>query len=184
MNPDSINLHAWILRQHGREVLKLLRKSEKIETKLGAWLNYRHFNLRCVHSNITPNSIRLHSNVYGESANKLLQKTEKKLLEIRSRQCNYTIDGLKEWKEFFKWELATKIPEVDKPRIEAFIVQTHRKSFEVNKQRQIDKFAKLQEYKLKSELDSTPERSDEIKKRWVINVSSRKLSQPEESLLQ
>ena len=52
MNPEINNIHAFIYRQHGREVLSGLRKLEKVVTKLEAWQNHRHFNIRCVHSNV------------------------------------------------------------------------------------------------------------------------------------
>ena len=55
------------------EVLSGLRKLEKIVAKFGAWQNHRHFNIRCVHRNVTPTSIRLSSNVKGIVAEKVLK---------------------------------------------------------------------------------------------------------------
>ncbi|KAH3776308.1 hypothetical protein DPMN_177730 [Dreissena polymorpha] len=38
------NLHSCILRQHGQEVLKLVRQGEKTQTKLARRKNHHHFN--------------------------------------------------------------------------------------------------------------------------------------------
>ena len=47
------NIHAVILRQHGREVLKNLRATENTSLKIANWSNHRIFNIRCLLAGIT-----------------------------------------------------------------------------------------------------------------------------------
>ncbi len=105
MNPESTNLHKFILHQHGREVLKCLRRLEGIVKKLGVWQNHRHFNVKCIHRNIIPTSINIISRVKGIAADKVLKK---KLLQIRVRHCDYTIQKLNEEKNKLEHNLYMK----------------------------------------------------------------------------
>ena len=142
---NSMYIVAVIYCQHGREVLSGLRKLEKIVTKLGAWQNHRHFNIRCIHNNLTPISIRLSSNVKGIMAEKTLKKTVKKLLDIRIRQCTYMIKKLSDQKDILENDLYGKIPPAEKNLVEDFISHAYRKLFDMSKTRQRDKFSRLQE---------------------------------------
>ena len=54
-----------ILRQHGCEVLKIVRKGEKTLGKLTRWQNHKHFNIRCRIDNIIPNSLKLRTYMKG-----------------------------------------------------------------------------------------------------------------------
>ena len=42
---QETNVFDCILRQHGREVLKRVRKGEKTLGKLARWQNHKHFNI-------------------------------------------------------------------------------------------------------------------------------------------
>ena len=89
------NLHSHIFRQHGRDVLKSLRTAEKVNLKLARWINHRIFNIRCSRAKIIPRSIKLKSNITGNKANKILNKAEIKLLNIRISRCSFTIEKLR-----------------------------------------------------------------------------------------
>ena len=114
MNPETNNIHSVIYCQHGREVLSGLRKLKKMVTNLGAWQNHHNFSIRCIHNNLTPNSIRLSSNVKRIVAEKILKKTEKKCLDIRIWQCTYTIKKLSDQKDILEKDLYEKIPSAEK----------------------------------------------------------------------
>ena len=114
----SKNPHAKILSQHGREVLSLFRKAEKTGNKISSWRNHRMFDLRCKHNDVTPTSIKLFSNVQGLQADNILRRAERKLLEVRIRQSNFTLQKLKIDEENALSQLCSKLrePEVDQLR--------------------------------------------------------------------
>ena len=97
------NFHAVILRQHRREVLKNLRAAENIIEKLARWKNHRIFNIRCLRAGIMPRSIQLSSVVKGTKAETTLHKVERTLLDIRIRQCTFTIPKLEQDLVKKKW---------------------------------------------------------------------------------
>ena len=93
---SSNNFQAVILRQHGRNVLRNLQAAENTVVKIAKWTNHRIFNIRCVRTDIIPNSLKIGSVVRGTNAAIVLRKAEKRLLDIRVRQCSFTIAKLEE----------------------------------------------------------------------------------------
>ena len=63
----------------------------------------------------------------------VIKKAEKKLLEIRVRQCSYTIKKLEEEKEKYELELFPKIPPADLSRYRDHLTHAQKHHFEVNK---------------------------------------------------
>ena len=53
-----------VLRQHGREVLKLLRSVEKTVRKIARWENHTQFNIRCSRHKIILTSIGMKETIY------------------------------------------------------------------------------------------------------------------------
>ncbi len=96
MTESSNNFQAVILRQHGRDVLRNLRAAENTAVKIAKWTNHRIFNIRCIQADIVPNSLKLGSVVRETNATIVLRKAEKRLLEIRVKQCSFTIAKLEE----------------------------------------------------------------------------------------
>ena len=182
MNPEIENLHSILHRQHGREVVKGLRELEKTTKKIANWKNHRHFNVLCVHSNVTPPSIRLKSSVKGEAAQKILRKTEKKLLNVRIRQCNYTINKLEEGKSEIENKLFEQLSAWEKQEVSDFIAHAHNWTFDKTKTRHREKFERLKE---KSEKQDTcnEEKYKNITNRWVVNLSDVRLEPEANSLL-
>ena len=96
MTESSNNFQAVILRQHGRDVLRNLRAAENTAVKIAKWTNHRIFNIRYIRADIIPNSHKLGPVVRGTNAAIVLRKAEKRLLEIRVKQCSFTIAKLEE----------------------------------------------------------------------------------------
>ena len=69
------------------------------------------FNLRCLKEDVIPRSIRISSNVKGYKADKIIKTAERKLLNERIRQTNFTIGLLKENVSDFEESLFNKILE-------------------------------------------------------------------------
>ena len=125
--------------------------------------------------------------VKGEAAAKLLRTTEKKLLEIRVRQCKYTLEQLRSQESDLKKELFSKVEERDRTLFVDFLNGVSKQSFEQNKTRQRAKFDKLLDKKRQTELDvglGLSEDDSSVKDRWVVNLSSKSIDPATTSLLQ
>ena len=101
----------------------------------------------------------------GIMAEKVLKKTEKKLLDIRIRQCTYTIKKLSDQKDTLEKVLYENIPSVEKTQLEEFIACAYRKSFDATKTRHREKFDKLQQKTTDSGTGGQKDNSDYIEKR-------------------
>ena len=174
---SGTNIHSLIWRQHGRDVIKRLRKLEKISEKLARWRNHRHYNIRCVHSNVTPKCFHLKSPVKGDSANRLLRRTEKKLLQIAIFQCNYTIVKLEEEKQSILIEIARQTSPSVKDAILKHIDDIYEREFTDTKDKQLEKFKQLTS---KVQQDTTHTIN---KERWVINLSKKEITETEKTIL-
>ena len=179
---SSKNIHYEILSQHGRDALKILRQAESTGKKIESWRNHRMFNLRCLRSNVFPTSIRLFSHVKGKAAENVLNKAEKNLLEIRIRQCIFTIKKLSIEFENLETQLYTKITGNLQLRIREFLTKTKGKHFETVKNRQRSKFEKLTAKKELSAAAETQAKNN-IQERWVYNKSSKTFNATTTNLL-
>ena len=137
---SSKSLHYKLLSQHGREVIVIFRKAERTGNKLANWRNHRMFNLRCLHKDVIPVSVKLVSNVRGTEARKILCKAEKRLLEVRIRHCNFTIAKLKAAYDSLTSDLYSRVDQEEATEVETFLTHAHNHRFTSVKCKQITPF--------------------------------------------
>ena len=85
------NLHYSIRREFGLENVAILRKWEQLEKKIADFKNHRRFTLRCLSQKITPNSLKLKSNIKTSKGKRILERAERQLANERVRSINNTI---------------------------------------------------------------------------------------------
>ena len=141
---------------------------EKTANKIARWKNHRHFNVRCVHSNVTPNSIRLKSNIKGTTAQKILKQAEKKLTNLRISQCSFTINKLEDRKKEIEDELFKKLSAKDREEVQSFVLEAQAYTFESTKTRQRQKFDQLMEKNNRSSLSANEKKYSNITKRFLF----------------
>ena len=101
-NPDLVsyiefknrmrNNYALIETEFGKENVTFLQGWEYVEKKIANFSNHRRFTLRCFSQKITPNSLKLKSNIKTPWVVKILQRAEKQLANEHIRLINNTID--------------------------------------------------------------------------------------------
>ena len=170
-------------RQHGREVVKGLRELEKTANKIARWKNHRHFNVRSVHNNVTPNSLRLKTSVKGITAQKIIKQAEKKLTNLRISQCSFTIDKLQDKKDELEINLFKHLSQEERQEVETFVARAQSYTFETTKTKQREKFNRLLEKNSQSKTPVNDQKYANITKRWVLNLSDIRLEPEAESLL-
>ena len=99
------NLHNAIGTEFGMENVDILRKWKHLEKKIADFKNHRRFTLRCLSQRITPNSLKLRSNIKTTRGKRILEKAERQLANERIRNINNTI-------ETCSWERDTFIDEL------------------------------------------------------------------------
>ena len=172
MIPEQENkFFSYILRQHGREVLKIVRKGEKALGKLARWQNPKHFNIRCRIDDVIPNSLKLRTCMKGVKTMKIIRNAERKLLLERIRQCDFTIRKCEENLNALKLDLQSKVSiEMNDRILAALFAKSHSTFFEESKNRQRQKFDRLQStQKTKSSATNGDDTSINQKK-WVMNL--------------
>ena len=86
------NLHNAITTEFGMENVAILRKWEQLEKKIANFKNHSRFTLRCLSQKITPNSLRLKSNIKTSRGKRIIENAERHLAKERIRNINNTIE--------------------------------------------------------------------------------------------
>ena len=61
------------------ENVTILRKWEQLGKKIADYKNHRRFTLRCLSQKITPNSLKLKSNIKTSKGKRILERAERQL---------------------------------------------------------------------------------------------------------
>ena len=85
------NLHYSIGIEFGLENVTILRKWEQLEKKIADFKYHRRFTLRCLSQKITPNSLKLKSNIKTSKGKRILERAERQLANEHVRSINNTI---------------------------------------------------------------------------------------------
>ena len=188
------NLHRRILDQYGKFCLNSVRDLESTSRKIADFRNHLRFSLRCLKVSVTPVSLRLKTPMRSFNANRIIFNAERKLLNERMRQINYKLDGLNARKASLEQLLRGKLSEKTFAEAKEFVTRGQLSQHEKGKARQKNKFDRLQQKNVISAADNDPNwrasmsqpnattqtKTDE---RWIKNLSSHTLSEPEKSLL-
>ena len=176
------------LHDFSKDCLNDARQLEKISRKLARTRNHLRYNLTCYNSHLTPTGLSIRSNVRGPKAQSIIQKAERALVNERIRQHNFTMDVLVSEREKLLDRLQSKLPSNEFQEVARFSQNASQVENNRVKARHIEKFRRLKERNkpvVLSDLEpgSTPTGERKNKNNWVVNLSSRQLSDPEESVL-
>ena len=86
------NPHNIIRTEFGWASVTILRKWEQLERKTADYKNHRRFTLRCLSQKITPNSLKLKSNIKTTRGKLIIYRAEKQLANECVTVINNTID--------------------------------------------------------------------------------------------
>ena len=187
MTESSNNFQAVILRQHGRDVLRNLRAAENTAVKIAKWTNHRIFNITCIRADIIPNSLKLGSVVRGTNAAIVLRKAEKRLLDIRVRQCSFTIAKLEEAYAKREAIVVSGIPAQNSTArndVTEFLGRARSLAFEEVKTKHRERFANIVATKRSREHQRSDDAGKIDKSSWVVNKSNKTLTTDEHSVLE
>ena len=195
------NIHNHLRSEYGIESVRLLHRWERIEGKMSDFKNHRQFSLRCLSNDVIPVSIRLKSNIKTPKGQEIIRRAEKALLNERIRSINNTIYIFNLQLDTCKTNLAKKIKEEDLKNCEDFIEARREARQYKTMDRQKKKLERLCQKNsterggrsnqhgnhtcINAEnLDISPaDNSSNTTNKWVINISSKPLTQPQEKLL-
>ena len=140
-----------------------------------------HFNLRFLSQNIVPKGVKLNIKQFQSFKEKqIICKTHRSILNNWVRNCNRIIKDLKSQINKIKANVKNLCNNRDFIDISNLIIKSKEKVLKITKNWQIKKFNYLQRT---PRYRNTPV-PDIIRKKWVINLSSKPLMDGEQSLLQ
>ena len=176
-----MNLFNQLNHRYGQSYIEEVRSWEGKEQKLTRHKCHLHFNLRCLSQNIVPKGVKLNIKQFSTfQERRIICRTHRSILNSWVRHCNRIIKKLQTHIDKIKANIKNKFNNKDFKDIVEVIHKSKEKVFKITKNCQIKKFNHLQQ---QPRYRNTPV-PDIIRKKWVINLSSKPLSDGEQSILQ
>ena len=134
------NLHNAIGTKFGRKSVTILRRWEQLEKKIADSKNHKWFTLRCLSQKITPNSLKLKSNINTIRGKWIINRAEKQLANERVRSINNTIETCTWQKDTCIEDLKCQISNFYFQECEKFIDRVKEQRHQSVLERQLSKF--------------------------------------------
>ena len=176
---QSGSLKSYLRSQYGGQTQKTVDLLGKELERVARFKNHHHFNFRCYKSGIVPPSLRVKSPVNTErsiaAALHVSRIFTQERIKTSWRAWNDASSCVKECRD----RLRNILSDDDFSRIDTLCTRTGEATFQKARQRQVRKFDKMKVQRL------SPSNDKELNLRpsWIINLSERKLSGAERSVL-
>ena len=140
-----------IREEYGIETIQKIRRFESISRTKGRYTSHLRFYLHCKHGGITPRGIKVKSQMKGNEARKIIEKTEKALLNIRIGEVARKNQVLDRRKEEIVKELEDILPERINEKIKEINEERENKEMKKSSETQRKKYQRLKEHKEKGQ---------------------------------
>ena len=178
---NNHNLFYEINRIYGRTALRLIRRHERCSSKLARYTNHLTFLTRCIKNRVVPKDLRVRPPVPTKGARRIAELASMRFLRERIRLTQKAKGDVKKEAESTAESITSALSANDANRILEQIKTNTQRVFNTTKDRQKQKFEKLMQEK---QAAVSPVDTPYVDKtNWVINLSSRSLSDAEIALL-
>ena len=178
----SDNIFHLIKDQYGVSILAKIRRLERLRIKYGKFSNHLRFSLRCLHSDLLPNDLRLKCKVPTKKARDICNRAGRLLLQERIHINDKKRKSLKNQIEIVESELKETLTSEQYEGVKSIHDFTASRESENSKERQVQKFERLLTRKEKENHNNVMEKVVD-KDKWIINLSEKQLSDGAKSLL-
>ena len=178
MIPDY-KVFNFIRTTFGLEALKHARVYEHTSYKINKFKDHLHFNHRLKENNCLPPSLQFNSPIKSKKGFEIANRSGMAYLRLRISDCHYQIKKLNNILSETTNVLQSKLDDNTWPQLKSTV--DNKNKWITNKRRD------TQEKKLKKitkNKTSETTRSTDVKKRWVLNLSDKQLSDLEKSALE
>ena len=178
---NNHNLFYEINRIYGRTALRLIRRHERCSSKLARYTDHLTFLTRCIKNRVVPKDLRVRPPVPTKSARRIAELASMRFLRERIRLTQKAKGDVKKEADSTAESITSALSANDANRILEQIKTNTQRVFNTTKDRQKQKFEKLMQEK---QAAVSPVDTPYVDKtNWVINLSSRSLSDAEIALL-
>ena len=178
---NNHNLFYEINRIYWRTTLRLIRRHERCSNKLARYTNHLTFLTRCIKNRVVPKDLRVRPPVPTKGAHRIAELASMRFLRERIRLTQKAKGDAKKDTESTAQSITSALLTDGANRLLEQIKTNIQRVFNTTKDRHKQKFEKL-----------TPEKQAIVspvdtpyvdKANWVVNLSSRSLSDAEKALL-
>ena len=168
-------------RKYGRTAPRLIRRHERCSSKLARYINHVTFLTRCIKNRVVPKDLRVRPPVPTKGARRVAELASMRFLWERIRLIQKAKGDAKKDTESTAQSITSVLSTNDANRILEQIKTNTQRVFNTTKDRHKQKFEKLTPEK--QAIVSAVDTPYVDKANWVVNLSSRSLSDAEKALL-
>ena len=178
---NNHNLFYEINRIYGRTALTLIHRHERCSSKLARYTNHLTFLTRCIKNRVVPKDLRVRPPVPTKGARRVAELPSKRFLRERVRLTQKAKGDVKKEAESTAQSITSALSANDANTILEQMKTNTQRVLNTTKDRQKQKFEKLMQEK---QAAVSPVDTPYVDKtNWVINLSSRSLSDAEIALM-
>ena len=169
-------------RKYGRTAPRLIRRHERCSSKLARYINHLTFLTRCIKNRVVPKDLRVRPPVPTKGARRVAELASMRFLRERIRLIQKAKGDAKKDTESTAQSITSALSTNDANRILEQIKTNTQRVFNTTKDRHKQRFEKL--IREKKQATVSPVDTPYVDKaNWVVNLSSRSLSDAEKALL-
>ena len=179
----SESLKVYLRLKYGAQTQRTVSVYGKELVRTSRFLNHHHFNLRCLKSNLIPASLCIKSPVDTHRARTAAKRASRIFLQECVKTSIRACGAAKEAAKACWRRLQNSVSEEDIETIEKVCQGTAEKTFRKFKERQCRKFERLRGKTTHTGITFENPSELNLRPSWIVNMSDRKLSEAEESIL-
>ena len=168
---------SYLRLSYGMQTQRTVNDFGKELQRVARYSNHHHFNVRCNKSGVVPPSLRMKAPVDTDRARAAAARTSRIFVQERIKVTWKTRELAVANVNTIRRSLKGTLSEEDFMKVERICSKTAEKTFQRFKSRQRQKFEGIRN-------ESSKESDDmDLRPSWVVNLSERKLTEAEESIL-
>ena len=177
--PARTSFKNLLRNKYGQSITTATTAYQRCVEKSARFRNHVAFTMKCKKEGIVPKSLYIRPPIDTERGRRITQNAERQLLNERLRVSNFQIRKLEEERKWREIGLRRKLDSEDFERLLKMSRDNAELTFVNTRERQQQKFERLRLEKSKRDTQQTSTGQD----RWVVNLSSRNLSEHEVRVL-
>ena len=179
MCTQSVSLKQYLVQKYGERIQRTVADLGKELKRESRYLNHHHFNIRCNKSGIIPPSLQIKSPVNTERARSAAKRAAKVFLQERVKTSWRAGHAAKTKVDYHRRVLQTKLTPEDYNKVTSICERTAEATFIKFKQRQIEKFTKLQT----GFVTACRKEDENLRTSWLVNLSKKVLTEEQKAVL-
>lgn len=180
-----MSLKSYLRTTYDSRVVDLTNSYGRCLEKIAKFRNHVVFTARCKKTGLIPPNLKINPPIKTDRGRAIADRASRQFLDERLRVANYGLRRLEDEKKWRELGLRRHLNTTDYQKVEKICKEQAEHTFVKVRERQREKFDRFTSRQRAVVMENQPKSNNTIEKtKWVINKSSRTLTEEESSILQ